>query len=127
MPTISRTPDTISVTPGTKVTMKESATDPDGDTVSYEWEGLREDGIYPLGKNIVRCKAVDTAGLKSAATAVVFFVADETNGGGMELVDAESRIVEEVLTVLLYQAMNLMFRLLTVITVMIMDRCKDSM
>lgn len=56
---------------------------------------LREDGIYPLGKNIVRCKAVDTAGLKSAATAVVFFVADETNGGGMELVDAESRIVEE--------------------------------
>ena len=64
-------------------------------TVSYEWEGLREDGIYPLGKNIVRCKAVDTAGLKSAATAVVFFVADETNGGGMELVDAESRIVEE--------------------------------
>ena len=94
-PTISRTPDTISVTPGTKVIMKESATDPDGDTVSYEWEGLREDGIYPLGKNIVRCKAVDTAGLKSAATAVVFFVADETNGGGMELVDAESRIVEE--------------------------------
>ena len=33
-PTISRTPDTISVTPGTKVTMKASATDPDGDTVS---------------------------------------------------------------------------------------------
>lgn len=28
-------------------------------------------------------------------TAVVFFMADETNGGGMELVDAESRIVVE--------------------------------
>lgn len=53
--------------------MKESATDPDGDTVSYEWEGLREDGIYPLGKNIVRCKAVDTAGTEIGSNGCCIF------------------------------------------------------
>ncbi|MGN0107575.1 MAG: S-layer homology domain-containing protein, partial [Hominilimicola sp.] len=94
-PSITRTPNTISVTPGTPVTVQASASDPDGDAVHYEWEGYREDGIYPLGKNILKCYAIDTAGLRSAPKAVVFFVADETNGGGMELTDAESRIVEE--------------------------------
>ena len=94
-PTITRTPNTISVIPRTPVTVQASASDPDGDAVHYEWEGYREDGLYPLGKNILKCYAVDTAGLRSAPTGVVFFIADESNGGGMELVDEESRIVEE--------------------------------
>jgi hypothetical protein len=94
-PVITREPSTISVTPGTPVYMSASSADADGDSVTYVWEGLPEDNLYPLGKNIVKCYAVDEHGAKSATTAVVFFMADETNGGGMELVDAESRIVEE--------------------------------
>lgn len=94
-PVITRDPATISVTPGTPVYMSASSADADGDSVTYVWEGLAEDNLYPLGKNIVKCYAVDEHGAKSATTAVVFFMADETNGGGMELVDAESRIVEE--------------------------------
>ena len=77
------------------MTLTATSTDPDGDAVHFEWEGVTDDGTYPIGKHIIRCRAIDTAGLKSPATAVVFFAADEMSGGGMELVDAESRIVEE--------------------------------
>lgn len=94
-PTIYRDPDTISIAPGSSMTLTATSTDPDGDAVHFEWEGVTDDGTYPIGKHIIRCRAVDTAGLKSPATAVVFFAADEMSGGGMELVDEESRIVEE--------------------------------
>lgn len=94
-PTIYRDPDTISIAPGSSMTLTATSTDPDGDAVHFEWEGVTDDGTYPIGKHIIRCRAIDTAGLKSPATAVVFFAADEMSGGGMELVDAESRIVEE--------------------------------
>jgi len=39
-------------------------------------------------------KAVDAAGAESPWTAIVFFVADSTNGGGMTLTGPESVILE---------------------------------
>ena len=95
-PTISRTPNGNSVSPGTQVTIKASGSmDPEGDVVNYVWENRpAESTAYPLGKNIIRVKAVDAAGAESPWTAIVFFVADSTAGGGMTLTGPESVILE---------------------------------
>lgn len=96
-PVITRTPSGNSVSPGTAVTITASSTDPDGDAVTYVWDGrLAETSTaYPLGKNIVKVKAVDASGAESSWAAIVFFVADSTNGGGMTLTGPDSTIVEE--------------------------------
>lgn len=94
-PVITRTPNGNSVAPGTAVTIKAASTDPDGDVITYVWEGRNsETQTYPLGKNTVRVKAVDKAGAESPWAAIIFFVADPNRGGGMTLTGPGSTIIE---------------------------------
>lgn len=94
-PVIHRSPGGNSVAPGTPVTITASSSDPDGDAITLVWEGRNaETQTYPLGKNVVRVKAVDSTGAESPWAAIVFFVADATNGGGMTLTGPESVILE---------------------------------
>ncbi|WP_367568204.1 S-layer homology domain-containing protein [Lacrimispora sp.] len=94
-PVITRTPGGNSVAPGTPVTIKATSSDPDGDAVTLVWEGRNaETQTYPRGKNVVRVKAVDSAGAESPWAAIVFFVADSNGGGGMVLTGPDSVIME---------------------------------
>lgn len=94
-PVITRTPSGNSVAPGTKVTITAKSTDADNDPITYVWEGRNaETQTYPLGKNIVRVKAVDSSGAESPWAAIVFFVADANGGGGMTLTGPDSVILE---------------------------------
>ncbi len=95
-PTISRSPGGNSVAPGTPVTITAQSTDPEGDAISYVWDGRQsQTQTYPRGKNVVRVKAVDAAGAESSWAAIVFFVADANGGGGMTLTGPDSVILEE--------------------------------
>ncbi|MGI6585410.1 MAG: S-layer homology domain-containing protein [Lutisporaceae bacterium] len=94
-PVITRTPSGNSVPPGTPVTIKATSSDPDGDPVTLVWEGRNaETQTYPLGRNVVRVKAVDSAGAESSWSAIVFFVADSNGSGGMTLTGPDSVILE---------------------------------
>ena len=94
-PVIHRSPGGNSVAPGTPVTITASSSDPDGDAITLVWEGRNaETQTYPLGRNVIRVKAVDSTGAESPWAAIVFFVADATNGGGMTLTGPESVILE---------------------------------
>jgi hypothetical protein len=89
-------PNTSSVVPGTLVMIDALSTDPDGDTITYVWVGRpAQQSVYPVGKNTIKVKAVDSSGAKSAWAAIEFFVADETHGGGVVLTGPESTIIEE--------------------------------
>jgi len=96
-PVITRTPDGNSVAPGTPITITASSSDADGDAITYVWEGrpAQTSSAYPLGKNVVRVKAVDSTGTESPWAAIVFFVADPNHGGGMTLTGPESVILEQ--------------------------------
>ncbi|MCI1965094.1 MAG: S-layer homology domain-containing protein [Oscillospiraceae bacterium] len=94
-PVITRTPNGNSVAPGTPVTITAQSTDPDGDNITYVWENRpSETSTYPLGKNVVRVKAVDSTGAESPWSAIVFFVADSNGSGGMTLTGPDSTILE---------------------------------
>lgn len=94
-PVITRTPNGNSVAPGTKVTITAKSTDADNDPITYVWEGRNaETQTYPLGRNVVRVKAVDSTGAESPWAAIVFFVADANGGGGMTLTGPDSVILE---------------------------------
>jgi adhesin HecA-like repeat protein len=96
VPVITRTPNGNSVPPNTSITITASSNDPDGDDITYVWEGrVAETGKYPLGKNVVKVKVVDEAGAESPQSAIVFFVADSQNGGGMVLTGRDSTIIEQ--------------------------------
>ena len=95
-PIITMNPNTSSVAPGTLVTIDAISTDPDGDTITYVWVGRpAQQSVYPIGKNTIKVKAVDSSGAESAWAAIEFFVADETHGGGVVLTGPESTIIEE--------------------------------
>lgn len=94
-PVITRTPSGNSVAPGTAVSISANSTDADGDAITYVWENRpSESYAYPLGKNVVRVKAVDATGEESPWAAIVFFVADSNGSGGMTLTGADSTILE---------------------------------
>jgi hypothetical protein len=94
-PVITRTPSGNSVAPGTPVTITATSSDPDGDPITLVWEGRNaETQTYPLGKNVVRVKAVDSTSVESPWAAIVFFVADSNGGGGMTLTGPDSVILE---------------------------------
>lgn len=94
-PVITRTPSGNSVAPGTPVTITATSSDPDGDAITLVWEGRNtETQTYPLGKNVVRVKAVDSTGAESPWAAIVFFVADSNGSGGMTLTGPDSVILE---------------------------------
>ncbi len=94
-PVITRTPNGNSVAPNTPVTIKANSTDADGDKITYVWENRpSETSVYKLGKNVVRVKAVDSTGAESPWSAIVFFVADSNNGGGVQLTGPNSTILE---------------------------------
>lgn len=96
-PVITRTPNGNSIAPGVPVTITAYSTDPDGVAITYIWEGrpAETSTAYPLGKNVVRVKAVDSTGAESSWAAIVFFVADPNRGGGMTLTGPESVILEQ--------------------------------
>ena len=96
-PVITRSPNGNSIAPGVPVTITAYSTDPDGDAITYIWEGrpAETSTAYPLGKNVVRVKAVDSTGAESSWSAIVFFVADPNRGGGMTLTGPESVILEQ--------------------------------
>lgn len=96
-PVITRTPNGNSIAPGVPITITAYSTDPDGDAIQYIWEGrpAETSTAYPLGKNVVRVKAVDSTGAESSWAAIVFFVADPNRGGGMTLTGPESVILEQ--------------------------------
>jgi hypothetical protein len=96
-PVITRTPDGNSIAPGAAITITASSSDPDGDAITYVWEGrpAQTSTDYPLGKTVVRVKAVDATGAESPWAAIVFFVADPNKGGGMTLTGPESVILEQ--------------------------------
>lgn len=96
-PVITRTPDGNSIAPGVPITITASSSDADGDAITYIWEGrpAQTSTAYPLGKNVVRVKAVDSTGAESPWAAIVFFIADPNRGGGMTLTGPESVILEQ--------------------------------
>ena len=81
--------------PGTPVTITATSSDPEGDPITLVWENRNaQTQTYPLGRNLVRVKAVDSTGAESPWAAIVFFVADSANGGGMTLTGPDSVILE---------------------------------
>nr|WP_312985757.1 hypothetical protein [Clostridioides sp.] len=95
-PVIKRTPGGNNVLPGTPVTITADSTDPDGDDITYVWENRPSETYeYPLGRNVVRVKAVDSSGTESSSAAIVFFVMDSEGNGGMVLSGRDSVILEE--------------------------------
>jgi len=96
-PVITRAPDGNSIAPGVPITISATSTDADGDAITYVWEGrpAQTSTAYPLGKNVVRVKAVDSTGAESPWAAIVFFIADPNKGGGMTLTGPESVILEQ--------------------------------
>lgn len=94
-PVITRTPNGNSVAQGTPVTITAVSTDADGDAITYVWDNRPSQSyVYPLGKNVVKVKAVDSTGAESPWSAIAFFVSDSTNGGGMTLTGPGSVIME---------------------------------
>lgn len=93
-PVITRNPANGVVRPSQAVTITASSTDPEGDSITYEWDGRdKETTTYGYGKHLVKCRAVDAYGAASPWSAIVFFVADDV-GGGMTLTSANSFIEE---------------------------------
>ena len=59
------------------VTFTATATDPDNDPVTYEWDGRTADDYYPLGSHIVRVRARDSFGAYSSWAEVPFTISNQ--------------------------------------------------
>jgi hypothetical protein len=69
-PTITKNPAGSFVFQNETVTLTALSIDPDGDTVTYEWENRLS--TYPLGTHTIRAKAVDQWGAESAWATTTF-------------------------------------------------------
>ena len=59
------------------VTFEATATDPDNDPVTYEWDGRSADDYYPLGSHTVRVRARDSFGAYSSWAEVPFTISNQ--------------------------------------------------
>ena len=59
------------------VTFTATATDPDNDPVTYEWDGRTADDYYPLGSHTVRVRARDSFGAYSPWAQVSFTISNQ--------------------------------------------------
>ena len=59
------------------VTFEATATDPDNDPVTYEWDGRSADDYYPLGSHTVRVRAKDSFGAYSSWAEVPFTISNQ--------------------------------------------------
>ena len=62
MPTVNVNNTQQNINGKIRVYLTASATDPDGDTVTYEWDGKASDDLYPIGTNVVKVRAKDSHG-----------------------------------------------------------------
>lgn len=77
VPTIHAWPEEYTIKSGRKIELTATSDDPDGDVVTFEWEGrLGELTEYPVGTHTVRVKARDPYGLESEWTEYTFEVID---------------------------------------------------
>lgn len=60
-----------------RVTFAVTASDPDGDSVTYEWEDRTAEDYYPLGTHAVRVRAVDSFGATSDWTEISFAIENQ--------------------------------------------------
>ena len=72
MPTVNVNNTQQNIDGKIRVYLTASATDPDGDTVTYEWDGKASDDLYPIGTNVVKVRAKDSHGAYSAWQTVTF-------------------------------------------------------
>lgn len=94
-PGIIRTPPDGIIFPGTNVTVNAQSTDPDGDPVTYVWEGRpAEVFAYPEGRVIVTVKAVDPFGAESKAKRVMWIMGDPNRAGNLMLTGPDSSLFE---------------------------------
>ena len=94
-PGIIRTPPDGIIFPGTNVTVNAQSTDPDGDPVTYVWEGRpAEVFAYPEGRVIVKVKAVDPFGAESKTKRVMWIMGDPNRAGNLMLTGPDSSLFE---------------------------------
>lgn len=94
-PGIIRTPPDGIIFPGTNVTVNAQSTDPDGDPVTYVWEGRpAEVFAYPEGRVIVKVKAVDPFGTESKTKRVMWIMGDPNRAGNLMLTGPDSSLFE---------------------------------
>lgn len=94
-PGIIRTPPDGIIFPGTAVTVNAQSTDPDGDPVTYVWEGRpAEVFAYPEGRVIVTVKAVDPFGAESKTKRVMWIMGDPNRAGNLMLTGPDSSLFE---------------------------------
>ncbi|MDL2218276.1 PKD domain-containing protein [Christensenellaceae bacterium OttesenSCG-928-M15] len=94
-PVISTVPGERIILPGSAVKVTANATDPDGDEVTYIWEGRPSETYnYPEGRQIVKVTAVDAFGAESVQTRYMFLMGDPNRSGNLMLTGPDSSIRE---------------------------------
>lgn len=94
-PVIVRTPVDSIILPGTSVTVNAQSIDPDGDPLTYVWEGRpAEVYAYPEGRVLVSVKAVDPFGAESPQKRVMWIMGDPNRSGNLMLAGPDSSLSE---------------------------------